>query len=670
MASSYPGPSGGRAAADGLKGGRSILATAGKARFSVPTKIFTGLTVMTLLGVLSMLHLYEGLSTVTDHLADLDEVEVPFSTAAFEMEVNADEYALEVFKYLARPDPLHRAAAESDRDDFARFNAEYLRLSSNDKERELGLIVQRHHEELTEIGDTLMRNKDQQEDRINEVLVLLEHVDDLVDGPVERATGPEEPLRSMKLAAIANIEAETAEVGFWLASFLRTPMPLAKRIVTEKLHEQGEALETYKKLPLSAEETRLADQVAGILGRVVPSVQDLLATEGESAQLVVRLIDRQGRINDVLDDEIQALALKSLSGPRRKADRATEHVLGSLLYLIPSFVLANVIGGFLLLVAIVRPLGRLTRGAQAVGRGDLSHRIKEEGRDEFEDLSRQFNRMVVQLQETTVSKGLLERSDEQLRKTVTDLQQTIAERERSELEQEKLRAELRHSETMAAMGTLVAGVAHEVRNPLFGISSTLDAMEAKPDGGGEDSRYRAVLRREVDRLNKLMHDLLEYGRPATDQLGPGKLSQVINEAIRTCKPKSEELAIPVVDHSVADMAPIRLNQSRLQQVFINLLQNALHHAPAGTEVTIETAVVPDEYGGSWVDCSVRDSGPGFAPEDLPRLFDPFFTRRRGGTGLGLSIVQRIVEEHKGTITAANRPEGGAVMTVRLPLAAH
>jgi signal transduction histidine kinase len=102
----------------------------------------------------------------------------------------------------------------------------------------------------------------------------------------------------------------------------------------------------------------------------------------------------------------------------------------------------------------------------------------------------------------------------------------------------------------------------------------------------------------------------------------------------------------------------------LLQVFQNLIENAVQHSAPGGTVVIEQGGAEDK---KWICYKIKDSGPGFAQSDLPKIFEPFFTRRRGGTGLGLSIVQRIVDEHGGEIAAANRPEGGAVLTVKLPL---
>jgi signal transduction histidine kinase len=343
-------------------------------------------------------------------------------------------------------------------------------------------------------------------------------------------------------------------------------------------------------------------------------------------------------------------------------------VLRTMHYLIPLYVLTACVIGFLLARAIIGPLRRLKQGTASIGKGNLTHRISEVGKDEFGDLAKDFNGMVEQLQATTVSKDVLEESEEKLRQTVIELRQEIAERERSEREREKLQVKLRHSETMSAMGSLVAGVAHEARNPLFGISSTLDAMEARFGAREEYGRYQKVLRGEVDRLSKLMRDLLEYGSPPAQQFSIGTVNDVISQAVQSCASLAERMGVGIDKHTDAGNPHIRLNRDRLAQVFLNLVENALQHAPRGSTVTVEVRR-RDDNGEQWIDCSVKDSGPGFDPQNLPRVFDPFFTRRRGGTGLGLAIVQRIVEEHKGRIFAGNRPEGGARMTVSLPVAA-
>ncbi|QRK10187.1 PAS domain S-box protein [Archangium violaceum] len=227
---------------------------------------------------------------------------------------------------------------------------------------------------------------------------------------------------------------------------------------------------------------------------------------------------------------------------------------------------------------------------------------------------------------------------------------------------------LRRKEPLSLMGTLVAGVAHEVRNPLFGISVTLDAFEAQYGHTPGTERYVSVLRREVSRLNELMRGLLTYGRPSSTELYPCTLSSVLAEAVDATTALAREWAARVEVQVEPDLPRVPMDPGRLAQVFQNLIANAIQHSPRGGTVRLTARRLQDE-GATRVECVVMDQGPGFSAEDLARVFEPFYTRREGGVGLGLSIVQRIVEEHQGTVSVGHGPEGGAEVRVCLPVRA-
>jgi PAS domain S-box-containing protein len=229
----------------------------------------------------------------------------------------------------------------------------------------------------------------------------------------------------------------------------------------------------------------------------------------------------------------------------------------------------------------------------------------------------------------------------------------------------ELQASLYRSETMAAIGALVAGVCHEVRNPLFGISATLDAFEERFGKRDEYAEYLVVLRKELTRMNDLMRDLLEYSRPPSHSFSPDSIENVIAQAVHTCRLLAKEAGVRIVNDVKRGLAPVLMERRRLLQVFQNLIENAVQHSSRGECVTVTASVLADA-GRRWIWCAVQDTGPGFRDEDLPKIFQPFYTKRRGGTGLGLSIVQRIVEQHGGSIRAGNRIGGGAIVSVRLP----
>ncbi|HEY8234265.1 MAG: PAS domain S-box protein [Burkholderiales bacterium] len=236
---------------------------------------------------------------------------------------------------------------------------------------------------------------------------------------------------------------------------------------------------------------------------------------------------------------------------------------------------------------------------------------------------------------------------------------------------QRMRSEqaLRRSHTMAALGSLVAGVAHEVRNPLFGISSTLDAFEARLAGRDDHVPYARVLREQLDRMTGLMNDLLEYAKPTRLEPTQGRLDRVVASALAGCAELWKRAGVSVETRVPAELPPLRMDERRLTQALQNLLENAVQHSPAGGRVALEARQLRGR-GGSWVECTVEDEGAGFTPSDLPHLFEPFYTRRPGGTGLGLSIVHRILTDHGGTIAAANRAERGARFTLTLPVVAE
>jgi len=259
----------------------------------------------------------------------------------------------------------------------------------------------------------------------------------------------------------------------------------------------------------------------------------------------------------------------------------------------------------------------------------------------------------------------LQAAGNELRRARSELEIRVEERTR---ELREMQETARREERMAAMGSLVAGVAQEVRNPLFGISSTLDAFEARYGRDDSFKKYVEVLRRETDRLGSIMRDLLEYGKPPRLELAEHDLAEVVDEALGLCRELARSSGVVLAKVGSFDAGRVALDRSRIVQVLRNLIENAIQHSPKGGRVLVRGE---REIDGSRprVRLSVKDEGLGFRSEDIPRLFEPFFTRRHGGTGMGLPIAQRVVIQHGGTLEAANDPAGGAIVTVNLPATA-
>jgi signal transduction histidine kinase len=635
-------------------------------RFTVKRKIIIGLAAILLMGIGSMLVIYHGLNAVAREVQELAEVQEPASAAAYEMEINVNGMGLAVLRYLDSGNPRYHAWVREDIVDFARFHARYTALSKSPEEAALANELGEHYRKFKALSISLMQVQDTRRHVFNRIEARMQAMDHIISRrlPTRRVAVANQQAGT---SAAMQLEIELAKLNMWLAHYRASGLPTHRaRAIAQRTAFQ-ETLAAYGALDLTTDEARWAAQLRQQFDRIAADLQQILILQESLRRDIARFTQLRIEMDRLLDERVQVLALQNLYLPRQEADDTTERVLQTARFLLPLFVFSGASIAVFFIRTLTRPLQALRDGTVAIGRGDLGFRIPTAGRDEFADLARQFNRMVVQLQVTTVSKELLEMSEEKLHETVANLRREIAERERAEQARVKLEAALRRSETMSAMGALVGGVAHEVRNPLFAISSMLDAMDARFKDREEYRRYTDVLREETNRLNKLMTELLQYGRPVEAELSPGLLPEVIAESVHGCSALAEQTKVKIVNDVRTNDACVMMDRTRLAQVFQNLLQNAIQHSPSGASVTIETCKIQDDEQ-EWIACAVKDAGSGFAKEDLSRIFEPFFTKRQGGTGLGLSIVQRIVEEHGGTIAARNGPAGGAIMEVRLPVA--
>jgi signal transduction histidine kinase/HAMP domain-containing protein len=253
---------------------------------------------------------------------------------------------------------------------------------------------------------------------------------------------------------------------------------------------------------------------------------------------------------------------------------------------------------------------------------------------------------------------------EELQKYQASLEKLVAERTSALRASEE---QLRHANEMKMLGTLTSGVAHEVRNPLNGIMALMGALSKELPDDEHFHPYLQHMRNQVSRLTVLMDDLLALGRPIKkDQMAPVSAAALGRRALQSWQQTiGENRAVRFTAPEESDGQLVLLvDADRIEQMIVNLLENAHQHSPADAPIAFSVAAA----NGSAI-FTVSDNGPGIKPEVLPRIFEPFFTTRKGGTGLGLSIVRHIVESHGGVILARNNGENtGATFEVSLPLA--
>lgn len=229
-------------------------------------------------------------------------------------------------------------------------------------------------------------------------------------------------------------------------------------------------------------------------------------------------------------------------------------------------------------------------------------------------------------------------------------------------EKEKLEERLRRAENLAALGRLVTGLAHELRNPIGIIKATVQVMEKDPGVTGVDE-YAAVIKEQVDRQNRVLTELLEFGRPSRGvimHLNPGDL---LRSVLSFTESLFRQHRVDLEMHVPADLPAVQGDGEKLKQVFVNLILNALQAMPDGG--TLRVVACGDK---DWVSISFQDTGVGISAADIGHIFDPYYTTRDGGHGLGLAISHQIIEMHGGRIEVESEPGKGATFTVILPAA--
>ncbi|MCX5839205.1 MAG: ATP-binding protein [Deltaproteobacteria bacterium] len=228
----------------------------------------------------------------------------------------------------------------------------------------------------------------------------------------------------------------------------------------------------------------------------------------------------------------------------------------------------------------------------------------------------------------------------------------------------RLEEEVTRSRRLASLGGLAAGVAHEIRNPLSSIKGFATWFRERYRGNPEDREKAEVMIREVDRLNRVITQLLEFARPLTMNRVPTPLPAVIRHALKMVEGEARKQGVALETNLSAEIGenPIPLDADRMTQVFLNLYLNAIAAMEAGGVLRVSL----NRRDERTVRITVADTGIGIPKEDLPRVFDPYFTTRSSGTGLGLAIVHKIVEAHGGEVRLESEPGKGTTATLLLP----
>lgn len=282
---------------------------------------------------------------------------------------------------------------------------------------------------------------------------------------------------------------------------------------------------------------------------------------------------------------------------------------------------------------LIHPIFQLVGTMKRAARGDFSARADERRGDEVGEVARGFNRMMDDLEEA---------------------------RDREKVQQ----AQLAHTEKMAAVGTLAAGVAHEVNNPLAGILSCIENMRADPSDEEMRKRYLGLIHDGLKRIEHTVANLLDFSRPRHLRPEPTSINHNLRHVLELVQYQVRRDGIEVREDLDPAEPVVLADHFQMEQLFLNLVLNALQAMPDGGVMRLRSKVTGDA-----VVVEVHDTGPGIPDEIRDRIFDPFFTTREvgQGTGLGLAVSDSIVAAHGGSIHLVSSPDEGTVFRVVFPV---
>jgi two-component system, NtrC family, sensor kinase len=346
-----------------------------------------------------------------------------------------------------------------------------------------------------------------------------------------------------------------------------------------------------------------------------------------------------GRFESLSGDKTLGYVLLSSYEQSLRALQATQQVLLGVSLCAVSLGAAVV---WLLVSRVTRPLRELHDSVEAVGRGDFTRRVPVRSRDECGELATVFNQMT----------GNLQSSRAELEKTVETLKTT--------------QAQLIQSEKLSAVGEFVAGVTHELNNPLATVMGFSELLQ-KADVGEEHRRHLDMVFKSAQRCQKIVQSLLSFARRRQPERKPVFVNALVEAVLEIVSYPLRTGNIEVIKQFAPRLPLVLADAHQIQQVLLNIINNARQameaHQPRG-----QIKIITDVHEPN-VRITIRDNGPGIPEKNLRRIFDPFFTTKEvgKGTGLGLSLCYGIIKEHGGSITPLSRPGEGATFIIELPI---
>ena len=343
----------------------------------------------------------------------------------------------------------------------------------------------------------------------------------------------------------------------------------------------------------------------------------------------------------------------SLASERARLSR-TKQVL--MAYFILDFFLLLGLGSYILSKIVVNPVNRLLAATEKIIGGNYGQRLRVSGSAELARLAGSFNEM----------SSVLLNKDRQVAEQVTAL-------EKVNFDLRQARQQAIHSEKMASIGLIAAGMAHEVGTPLAAIMGYAELLAGEEhDGGNAICDYAHRISQECTRIDRIVRGLLDFSRPRTTNLEPVDISRVVRDSIDLLEQQGVFKQIKVISYFEKGLLPALADSHLIQQVLINLLLNSRDAMPNGGKINIRVTrgdLIPTDRHQECVRVEVLDNGIGIPSEYIGSIFDPFFTTKPPGrgTGLGLAISARVIEGLGGKIIVHSAIGRGSCFTFWLPV---
>lgn len=265
------------------------------------------------------------------------------------------------------------------------------------------------------------------------------------------------------------------------------------------------------------------------------------------------------------------------------------------------------------------------------------------------------------------SKDIYSHEDIELLTTLANQASIAVENARLYEDLKKSKSYIRRADRLASLGTLTAGLAHEIRNPLVAIKTLTQLLPERLDDEEFRNHFLSIASGEVDRISSLLNELLEFARPSDPKLEFEDINSILDGMVLLISTESKKKQIRIIKQYDPELPRIKVDREQIKQVFLNILLNAIEATPENGEIRIKTRSFKKPGGESYVQIEFTDTGCGIPSEYLEEIFNPFFTTKTTGSGLGLSISNQIVQDHRGYIEVESEEKKGSSFYVNLPI---